>query len=887
MIEYIYFVKCPNCEDEHFDFFDEAKEYAMGCLSKKPIITQVEVCRNDFGECTDSKDLGTIWSSDYVIADVDKEPSDTPSLLTKDFLNKVGTEEDPEFAALDNSVDAEEPVEEPAGEPGETSEISEISAIDEVPDNFRKPLIEASEYDLSALVADSINHLVNDLGKDPWSEDFADEVAHDLENNYDVEAVDDPLNYSHWFDAVASEVSRQVNRDYGKTTLEENFGLYFKKKEDWDEFKKLCDEIGIYTMGDVESFMRQEGATPNNILDKLREYRAELGPDFKIKECAEIKSISEDFDPVKAAAQCSRKCYDFYKAVAARSSITALKPYAKAAAKFVKDTYGLTGAEAEELLWNGYVVWKQLNEETQRKPVPEDMTIEQLVETMEENEDEVECTWCNELYPKDECRYEVNLGYLCSRCEAAIKSRGETLTFRENNYWDFLDEEVEPVEDSKTRYWMCWFDGGDVCVLEADSEDDAETQFIDSYSDEFYFNSWNHDWSVEEISKEEYDEYLNDSLEEDMTLTEGPYDYEHIAALVDTKQQILDQLQTDARFTKCFIDGQLHATYYRRAPGSYSGTNHDETITDFEFTPEGRMIITLTTFLRDTTRVRKLDLETVLSNAARSMSSYAFLKELRDIARDLNRKHKPSVSTRRDINVFEALTSNPAVAEELKNYIKKIEYRIPLLEAYPEEFQVDKAGEPLTEKARKKLEDIYSNFTKLPYADAAIDAGLVKNRPASEDTNHNIENSWACVGNITFDCPISDLSLAAQEIIAGAKLKTDIDLKTDTYTTSCYRLINALAKYYDNNIFFFAGEAEPLTASLDTEKPLTEVTKMTKDELIAKEGTDDVDLINAGREPEDRVELVEDYGMIDCPECGAKKTFDPETGVCNNCGHIA
>ena len=136
MIEYIYFVKCPDCEDEHFDFFDEAKEYAMGCLSKKPIITQVEVCRNDFGECTDSTDLGTIWSSDYVIADVDKEPSDTPSLLTKDFLNKVGTEEDPEFAALDNSVDVEEPVAEPAGEPGETSETSEISALDEIPDNL-------------------------------------------------------------------------------------------------------------------------------------------------------------------------------------------------------------------------------------------------------------------------------------------------------------------------------------------------------------------------------------------------------------------------------------------------------------------------------------------------------------------------------------------------------------------------------------------------------------------------------------------------------------------------------------------------------------------------------------------------------------------------------
>jgi hypothetical protein len=39
----------------------------------------------------------------------------------------------------------------------------------------------------------------------------------------------------------------------------------------------------------------------------------------------------------------------------------------------------------------------------------------------------------------------------------AIKSRGETLTFRENNYWDFLDEDAEPqaVHDLGNEY-----DGG-------------------------------------------------------------------------------------------------------------------------------------------------------------------------------------------------------------------------------------------------------------------------------------------------------------------------------------------------------------------------------------------------------------------------------------------
>lgn len=200
MVEYIYFVKCPDCEDEQFDFFDAAKEFACGCLSLKPIITQVEVNRNDFGECTDHCDLGTVWSWEDMMSDTKKEPSEEPALLTKDFLATVEPENDPEFAALDNSVEVED-------------------------DDFR----------------------------------------------------------------------------------------------------------------------------------------------------------------------------------------------------FV-------------------------NSEDTRKPIPEGMTIEQLVEEMEENEDMVECTWCNDLFPKDQCRYEVDLGYLCSRCEAAIKSRGETLTFRENNYWDFLDEDTNKDE---------------------------------------------------------------------------------------------------------------------------------------------------------------------------------------------------------------------------------------------------------------------------------------------------------------------------------------------------------------------------------------------------------------------------------------------------------
>ena len=47
---------------------------------------------------------------------------------------------------------------------------------------------------------------------------------------------------------------------------------------------------------------------------------------------------------------------------------------------------------------------------------------------------------------------------------------------------------------------------------------------------------------------------------------------------------------------------------------------------------------------------------------------------------------------------------------------------------------------------------------------------------------------------------------------------------------------------------------------------LEETIKMTRDELMAKEGTDDVELINAGRSEEDRVELVEETAFESKPE---------------------
>ena len=316
MIEYIYFVKCPNCEDEHFDFFNDAKDFAMSCISKKPIITQLEVNRNDFGECTDHSDLGTIWSWEEAMKDVPTEPEAT--VFTKSETFGCACKNGGECKCGSNCKCQHDP----------EFEDVEFSADDEYP-------------------------------------------------------------------------------------LDEGFKVSFDNKEDQREFFKLCKETGMYTPADLNRFMKEYEADDSNLLDKLRDYKAELD------------RVDIDF-PVKES----------------------------------------------------------------RKPVPEGMSIKDLVEAMEENEDMIECagceelfpkdecthkegigylcydcedrvvkcTWCEELYDRSECRREVNLGWLCSRCEMGIKSRGETLTFREGSYWDDLDEEVnepEAVHDLGNTY-----DGG-------------------------------------------------------------------------------------------------------------------------------------------------------------------------------------------------------------------------------------------------------------------------------------------------------------------------------------------------------------------------------------------------------------------------------------------
>ena len=333
MVTYIYFVKCPNCEDEPFDFFDEAKDFAMGCLTKKPIITQTEVTRNDFGECTDHCDLGTVWSwedmmhdtqSDDMVFSKDETFGISEGLDDLDDL-LVGPQSD-EFASLDNSVDFEIEEDEP-----------EFDDVFEIVEDPVEPITEAAD---TGLTSEQLTEF----------SDYLKQNASDWRTrSVSVDEIVEPSN-----DFGEDEISASIYWDENKNTFEFALNVYHSSMD-------------------------------NNF---------EVGPDGYLTD-------------------------DYYENYAT-----------------IEELYNDYPSYVEYL----YDKYKSTNT---RKPIPEGMTIEQLKEEMEENEDTVECTWCNDLFDKSECRKEVDLGWLCSRCEMAIKSRGETLTFREGNYWDFLDEDIE------------------------------------------------------------------------------------------------------------------------------------------------------------------------------------------------------------------------------------------------------------------------------------------------------------------------------------------------------------------------------------------------------------------------------------------------------------
>lgn len=91
----------------------------------------------------------------------------------------------------------------------------------------------------------------------------------------------------------------------------------------------------------------------------------------------------------------------------------------------------------------------------------------------------VRCNWCGEVFTVDQCIFEANMGWLCDRCEAAIRSRGEKLTILTN---PTDDEIVNTLTEAKkmTRDEMIAKEGtDDVDLVNAGREEEDRVEIVD------------------------------------------------------------------------------------------------------------------------------------------------------------------------------------------------------------------------------------------------------------------------------------------------------------------------------------------------------------------------------------------------------------------------
>ena len=661
MITYTYIVKCPECDDEFFDFFDEAKDFAMGCLTKKPMITQTEVNRNVFGECTDHCDLGTVWSWEDMMKDT--EPEDM--VFSKD----------------------------------ETFGISE--GLDDF-DDF-------------------------DIG--PQIDEF--------DNSLDFEIEDDTTE-TLW-------VAENLNGG----------------------------EIVAACWADSEDLAHR-------LLSQA--FRERTGGDL-------------------------RDCY-------------------------------IREAEADE---PDYITDNPnlLAEACERKPIPEGMTIEQLVEAMEENEDTVECagcqelfpkeecthkdgygwlcddcednvvkcTWCEDLYDKYECDFEYDMGWLCDRCQSAITSRGERLSIitnpTEEDFARVMNEEVEPenVHDLGNTY-----DGG---------------------------------------------------YPEDTELVEA---FKYLPLVPDAKEQIVAELKQIPNIARYIKNDTIAVDLYVKANNASKYSNAGKVV-DFIITGENIEIC----FEKNGRRLF-VELEAALQGTDlwfgqlyRTMPTYQVLKALNTAATKINRANI-DVTGIRDHKAIVTLT--PEIADELKTHIRDIRFKIPrdnnysgseLLDAEPHPKDTFLASNPDVEKLDKAadqvaehLSNIHNSFMSLPFAKDAVAAGMVSYRDPIDldgclvDTFKRFKEKWGIACTIYFEkgWTIDNFSEATKKYLENMKIeskqnnKAELDDKTETAdidtankskskaepkipnSVNGIRTAKALIRYFNNNVRFFEKTSKITEASL-------------------------------------------------------------------------
>jgi hypothetical protein len=180
-------------------------------------------------------------------------------------------------------------------EPGVRSRDYEVTLVDGIyevtyweetyNDDFTDSEL-AEEFDN---IDDLWDFMVNFMENDDFSPEYnyltehVNEEHPAIESDQELEGTDNAVVDCKVADVVThSEDEKPVDCEGKKEPLNKALTEAFTHDE-LSEIFRLCKEIGIVNGGDLKRFI-QEVPEGENLLDKLRAYRAELGDDFKIEE---------------------------------------------------------------------------------------------------------------------------------------------------------------------------------------------------------------------------------------------------------------------------------------------------------------------------------------------------------------------------------------------------------------------------------------------------------------------------------------------------------------------------------------------------------------------------------------------------------------------------
>lgn len=341
-------VECKEC----FELFPKAEcikvdiGYVCPTCAECGTVSEEDIFKMDFPEC---EKMST--GNDMIPDESDEE---TPSAETEDETDSISTpEEVVPFLVKDEeeAIAGYEQAEEVIGDSNVENKEEILKVLDHIKGEEEEHIEELTELtviDDSEKSKDEIDSISKDEVEEIEDPEVTEESALVEHVNEEHPAVESTQELDGTDNAVVdckvakvvthSEDEKPVDCEGEREPLNKALTEAFTHDE-LSEIFRLCKEIGIVTGEDLNRFIR-EVSEGENLLDKLRAYRAELGDDFKIEE--KLTGAKDDVFATVSSGQ------DINEAAEDETEPISVDP-AEKPSKNVKmaNTAGLTGMDFE------------------------------------------------------------------------------------------------------------------------------------------------------------------------------------------------------------------------------------------------------------------------------------------------------------------------------------------------------------------------------------------------------------------------------------------------------------------------------------------------------------------------------------------------------------